>query len=505
MCRFLLVLFQLTSIFSYSNEKTGASSTESELSQPSTSQARNVEPTTAQNIDLQPATSQFQNINLETSNRPNYEKEYTDYIHSFNVQQNNASRRFVYCKLCIKYPDIVRKYSENKRPPNITSEVGIRFKKENVEHHFSTLYHKKCKEAEQALNPMCAMENRSLMDVHISEANRERANHIGELLLQVFCDAKKLTLSAFSWPSRYIAAKAGQNFDYNTTKTTIPATINIQYVHPQSHLHLLDVITRSYHAEFKGKLEDSLACSIHIDGSVDRTQIDKIYILLKTVDRIGDLETIFIGIGQQTNRGAIGLMEAVKNGMIENIGEDLYGLIMARLSSICTDGTNVNTGEKHSLWKYFEEECSKFRSELPLRKIWCSAHRMELVWGDLTNRVKEVRKSVEMLSSIASYFHESGLRTQELKQIATERGLKLLSIPKIFKIRWTEWTYTTVVNLLKSWNVLMIYFDKNKNDAKVSGYLTFLSKLENMKLIVFLCDILQIYKRYQKQSSKMRL
>lgn len=171
---------------------------------------------------------------------------------------------------------------------------------------------------------------------------------------------------------------------------------------------------------------------------------------------------------------------------------------MARVSSICTDGTNVNTGEKRSLWKFFEEECSKYRFDLPLNKFWCSAHRMELVWGDLTNKVKEVRKTVEVLSSISSYFHESGLRTDELKQIAHERGLKLLSIPKIFKIRWTEWTYTTVVNLLKSWNVLMIYFEKNERDAKVSGYYTFLLKLENMKLIVFLADILQVYKRYHK-------
>lgn len=42
----------------------------------------------------------------------------------------------------------------------------------------------------------------------------------------------------------------------------------------------------------------------------------------------------------------------------------------------------------------------------------------------------------------------------------------------------------------------MIYFDKNKTNAKVSGYFTFFSKMENMKLIV--ADILQIYKRYQK-------
>lgn len=290
---------------------------------------------------------------MEPSNQSTYDQEYTKCIHSFHVQQENTSRRFVYCKVCVKYPDIVRRFCDNKRPPNITSETGIRFKKENVEHHFNSLYHQKCKEAERASIAALANENRALLDVHISEANRFRANHIGELLLQVFCDAKKLTLSAYSWPSRYVAAKAGQNFDFNTTTSTIPATINIQYVTRASHLDLLTVITRSNQTEFKEKIKNSLAFAIHIDGSVDRTQIDKIYILLKVVSKSGDLETLFIGIGQQTERGAAGLMVAVKSGIIENAGEEIYTLIMARVSSICTDGTNVNTGEKKSLWKNF--------------------------------------------------------------------------------------------------------------------------------------------------------
>lgn len=219
------------------------------------------------------------------------------------------------------------------------------------------------------------------MDVHISEGNRAKANHIGELLLQVFCDAKKLTLSAHSWPSRYVAAKTGQKFDFNTSTSTIPDTIKIQYVQPHSHLNLLDVITRSYQTEFKEKIENALALSIHIDKIVDRTQIDKIYILLKVINNCGDLETLFIGIGRQTQRGADGLMAAVKSGIVENAGEEVYQLIMHRVSSICTDGTNVNTGEKKSLWKIFEEECSKYRSDLPLNKFWCSCHRIELVWA----------------------------------------------------------------------------------------------------------------------------
>lgn len=470
-------------------------------------QSSDVVPSTSKDTEIEPTTTQLQEVALEKFDESIYDSEYAKYIHSFSVKQSDGSRRFVYCKLCVKYPEIVKRYCENNKAPTITTETGIRFKREYVLNHFASVYHLKCKEAECASNKDLSTKNKALMDVHISEANRKKANHIAELLLQVYCDAKKLTLAAHNWPARYVAAKAGQCFDFNVSTSTIPNSIDIQYVNKPAHLHLLEYIARSYQNEFKEKIANSRSCSIHIDGSVDRSQIDKIYMLLKIINENGELETLFIGIGQQTQRGAKGLMEAVKVGIKNGVGEEMYGLIMVRVSSICTDGTNVNTGEKESLWKYFEEECQKFRSNLPLNKFWCSAHRLELVWGDLTKSVKEVNKIVQVLSSISSYFHESAMRTEELKEIAKERKLKLMSIPKIFKIRWTEWTYTTIVNLLKSWNALMVYLKENQHDATARGYFTFLSTIENMQLIVLLADILQVYKRYHKlvQSDKLTI
>lgn len=44
----------------------------------------------------------------------------------------------------------------------------------------------------------------------------------------------------------------------------------------------------------------------------------------------------------------------------------------------------------------------------------------------------------------------------------------------------------------------MIYFENNRDDAIANGFLTYLSTLENMKLIVLLADILHVYKRHHK-------
>lgn len=217
------------------------------------------------------------------------------------------------------------------------------------------------------------------------------------------------------------------------------------------------------------------------------------------VSSCGDLETIFLGIGQQKKRGAIGLMDAVKRGIIENLNEYLYRLIMSRVTSLCTDGARVNIGEKKGLWKLIDDELKKYRSNIPFMKLWCSAHRMDLVWTDSANSEILIKNTLNILSSIASYFHNSSVRSEELKEIASEESLTLLKIPKIFEIRWTEWTYSTVTSVLKSWNVLMLYFKKNKEtSAQARGFFLYLSKFENIGLITFLADVLHIYHRFQK-------
>lgn len=78
-----------------------------------------------------------------------FDSECTKYIHSFKVQEKDRSRTFVYCKVCVKYPNIVQMYSSNRKKAPITNESGTRYRKDGVEKHFSTLYHAKCKEAEQ--------------------------------------------------------------------------------------------------------------------------------------------------------------------------------------------------------------------------------------------------------------------------------------------------------------------------------------------------------------------
>lgn len=104
----------------------------------------------------------------------------------------------------------------------------------------------------------------------------------------------------------------------------------------------------------------------------------------------------------------------------------VYEFLLKKISSICTDGTNVNIGERGGLWAYFEREISKIKSNVPLVKIWCVAHRANLSFRDLANRNATLSKLLETMSSIASYFNKSAVRTARLKEIAAEKRLKFL-------------------------------------------------------------------------------
>lgn len=161
--------------------------------------------------------------------------------------------------------------------------------------------------------------------------------------------------------------------------------------------------------------------------------------------------------------------------------------------------TNENIGEKGGIWKFFEDEARKQGSEIPILKVWCSAHRMDLVWNDVTNSHKIVKRTLESFSSIASYFHLSALRVAELNKIADENKLELFSLPKIFEIRWSQFTHSLLHNLLRSWHALVIYFKINEKEATASGYAKFLTNLDNLKTAAFLADILSIFQRYHRR------
>jgi hypothetical protein len=174
--------------------------------------------------------------------------------------------------------------------------------------------------------------------------------------------------------------------------------------------------------------------SLRCNGSVDRSQIDKIYIILKTVSLKGIEEQYFLGAGQVEQRGVEGILDAIETACINTVGHDVTEYIFKNISSIVTDGAVVNIGRKGGLWKLVEEKRrnNKNKNYVPLVKIWCAVHRSNLAWKDVSSTVV-VSHIVNKLSGISAFFHNSALRTRELQQLSQENNLQLIKIPKFFK------------------------------------------------------------------------
>lgn len=411
------------------------------------------------------------------------------------------------CEICQKYPNIIKQFRPRGKVSMATRET--RYRSKTLEEHIQSDYHKECERLFRLSTvPSGSSVTPTPLKLAMDKANLQMINHVGKLMIQIFYDAKHLNLPAFSWPARYVASAASFAYDsQNRTLPTIPENIPMQYVNPPGHLDLMTTIVNSYFPEFMKKINECWAVSLRVDGSVDLTQIDKIYVLAKIINLDGTSELLFIGIGHQTERKAIGLKKATMEGIEAIIGTENQKSFLRKVSSICTDGTNVNTGDRTSLWVLLDGEMEAIESKIPLIKIWCAAHRAELVWKDTGEKVAQVNKLLSVLSSISSYFHHSGLRTAELEKIGKENGLKVHRLPKIFLVRWTEFSFTLLRGILVSWKALVLYFKRYPNEADCIGFLRYLTTIENLKLIAFIADVLFTYKRFQKkiQSDRMTI
>lgn len=410
-------------------------------------------------------------------------------------------KHHIRCEYCCQFSHIVKQYV-TKKPPAITTTAGTRFYSQILNDHLDTDYHKECKK-QHNINSVETVEQPP-MEVAIAKANQQQIDYVSKLMIQVYLDAKKLNLAAYSWPARYIAAEASTTYDSaKQNKSIVSDGINLQYVNPHGHLNLMTTIVRSHRDVFLKKINECNAISLRIDGSIDLTQIDKIYVMAKLINLDGSSELIFIGVSEQKERFAKGLMLAVIDAL--KVMFDDPSLILKKISSLCTDGTNVNTGAKNSLWALIDDELKKVNSQIPLLKIWCAAHRSELAWKNTAAAVPEIGKMLSILSNMATYFHFSAIRSSELKQTAKNRGLRLLHLPKIFTIRWTEFSFKLLNNVLLSWQVLVIYFQNNIEDAQCAGFLKYLTSLKTMKMLAFLADLLFTFERFQKKLQSDRL
>lgn len=117
--------------------------------------------------------------------------------------------------------------------------------------------------------------------------------HNGSLMISIFNDAKRTSLTPWSWPSRHVALEMANNF--KTNGHFLDVNPNLCYVTPSQHPELLNCIVKSDKPNLATCLRSALALSLRVDGSVDKTQDHNVYVLVNVVHRDGSAETLFLG------------------------------------------------------------------------------------------------------------------------------------------------------------------------------------------------------------------
>lgn len=110
-------------------------------------------------------------------------------------------------------------------------------------------------------------------------------------------------------------------------------------------------------------------------------------------------------------------------------------------------------------------------------RIWCAAHRSELAWKSVSKIVPEVEEVSTKLVAIATHFHTSAMRQAELKKVADGNNLNLKHLPKLYLVRWTDFSFTLLDSYLILWHAIFLYSEKFASNA----YTRFLTNHELLK------------------------
>lgn len=344
------------------------------------------------------------------------------------------------------YPNIVLLHVKQRNHiPPICTKQGTIPRNHLLKKHLISIVHIECIKQDRLTKLNISGKNTNgPMDKMILTQNQKLSKKISGLLCTVYNDDKRGTSSAWSWPSNEVAHLKRNSLNiFNEFVPFIPNEGELQYITPINHRKFLKVFVEADRPNLTNKLKSCIAVSLRVDGSVDHNQNDNIHVLVKVVTNEGNPELIFLSFEESMSRGVRGYYDAVKKTVNQVIPwNDLLGL----MSSIVTDGASINSGDTNGLLSILEKE----RADLPLIKVWCAVHRAALAWEKLTANVVEVKKNIGTCVSISSYFHQSGLRTKELKQIAEENNCKFISLPYYFEVRWTEFTDSLCLGILKN-------------------------------------------------------
>ena len=169
-----------------------------------------------------------------------------------------------------------------------------------------------------------------------------------KLFTSAYVDAKVGTLSAWSWPTRELAHKMADERFSDPKCLTAPFVPfqgkkdDHQYLNPTQHAYFVKYLANHGRRQLARKLSRALAVWCLQDGSVDITQVDNYFHILRMIDENGKLETVFLSLEEKLGYGAQGQLETLKQSLcsvypdINEINKDvIIDLLLKRANEDC--------------------------------------------------------------------------------------------------------------------------------------------------------------------------
>ena len=253
--------------------------------------------------------------------------------------------------------------------PEICQELGAVSRSRTLDSHLTSKVYVECLRTDKfrMLSPP-ELATTGPIDTAMTIANRNELLTEGKLMHTIYNDAKRGTLSAYSWPSRHAAYKISEKFKLNSFKPVLPCEIDLRYINPVYYNELLSSIVDSYVPTLLTKVDEALGVSLRFDGSIDRMQLDNENVMVHIVTKSGEDDLIFLGFNEPPERGASGSLKAIKAAVEQTLSWDT---IFNKISSL------ASYGGKQKYW-YKEWFMGQASSQLPLLKLWCACHKSNL-------------------------------------------------------------------------------------------------------------------------------
>lgn len=336
------------------------------------------------------------------------------------------------------------------------------------------------------------------------------------LAVDVHNDSQIKTLSAWSWPSRYLAQRHSENqisqyVDHGLESEFLPfkpKAASLHYVSPQIYSEMLTIVADIELEKLKDKLSKCDCFSIQLDKSVDKFNVQSLFGTVRYFDEDYSMNIGFIGECYSQLHGAEGMLDAF---LLRIRALNLEDLVKEKLVGLTTDGENANTGAHCGLWRAMSDFL-----EHGLMTVWCVAHRSDLAFESIEASVPEVRHWLADIRALSKYFRASSRREDDLFAQALSAGKeeKLIKrFPRYHEVRFAEHLLNLVNAVLSNHEFMLLHWEsvmtsgESKTERLQAGgfHKSWMPGSFNYRMTFLMADILVLFTNLQKESQRARI